>query len=606
MTSRQAPPPTSPSLTAPLQPGPVTIREWLVLAIILAAAIAVRCAWPARMDVEHFDEGVYAANLYAADTDGKYPYRDLYAPPLFPGMAELGISWLGAPSGAVWVSLLGGILLVPVLWWTTREWFGPAAAILTAALAATSDYHAWFSRAALTDAWLCLWMTAGAYCGWRAMLSGRPLTLLMAGGFAALAWWTKYNGWLTLAVIGGGWLTSWVIGKGLRLPSTRLVSPLRAALCLVGIAAIAGALWYPVWSGLRPIGGYATVAKNHAGYFVGLSGWWGSFIQQASAHAYATGPLTILGAAGAISASLWLAETEAPRGLGRILLATILGLLLIALGGSAALAGGALASLILAALKAAEPTIARPDDEPDERWLAWGFAAAWLAGLSLAVPMYRAYPRLSLPWLVGVWLALASGWSLLTRSTGSAGRGRSLAAIVLILVLSLATSGLGITPLPSLLKGRTVAWENRTAMRAAAGQVRSAIRTHFATIPPSRMPELDAVYYVVGEPALFCQLAAQQPQDSLRYGVLPDASLGALAPGENDARLPTYLLIGGRSAIDLKPDLDRAATRLERVATVSVPESSLVLLDELPAWELDRLPKPPTNDIEIYYLKADR
>ena len=143
-------------------------------------------------------------------------------------------------------------------------------------------------------------------------------------------------------------------------------------------------------------------------------------------------------------------------------------------------------------------------------------------------------------------------------------------------------------------------------MRVAADQVRSVIRTHFATIPPSRFPKLDALYYVVGEPALFCHLAAQQPKDSLRYGVLPDASLGVLAPGENDARLPTYLLIGGRSALDLKPDLDRAAPRLERVATVSVPQSSLVLLDELPAWELDGMPKPPMNDIEIYYLKADR
>ncbi len=69
---------------------------------------------------------------------------------------------------------------------------------------------------------------------------------------------------------------------------------------------------------------------------------------------------------------------------------------------------------------------------------------------------------------------------------------------------------------------------------------------------------------------------------------------------------PTYLLIGGRSALDLKPDLDRAAPRLERVATVSVPQSSLVLLDELPAWGTRRHAEAPMNDIEIYYLKADR
>ncbi len=286
------------------------------------------------MDVEHFDEGVYAANLYATETDGKYPYRDLYAPPLFPGMAELGITSLGTPAGAVRVSLLGGILLIPVLWWTAREWFGPAPAILAATLAATSDYHAWFSRAALTDAWLCLWMTAGAYWGWRAMLSGRPLTLLMAGGCAALAWWTKYNGWLTLAVIGGGWLTSWVAGtaaQAARHP-TRPAAPSgplphrnrrdRRRIVVPGLVRAPGrSAATRRWRRTTP----ATSSACRDG---------GDRSFSRRARTPMPPAPDSSRRAGAIVASLWLVEAEPSRRLSRILLVAALGVLLVALGGA--------------------------------------------------------------------------------------------------------------------------------------------------------------------------------------------------------------------------------------------------------------------------------
>jgi dolichyl-phosphate-mannose-protein mannosyltransferase len=41
------------------------------LALILLAALSVRAAYPERMAIEHFDEGVYASNLWF-DSDHDY------------------------------------------------------------------------------------------------------------------------------------------------------------------------------------------------------------------------------------------------------------------------------------------------------------------------------------------------------------------------------------------------------------------------------------------------------------------------------------------------------------------------------------------------------
>ena len=599
-------------------PGGIRRVEWFCLAFSLVVAIVLRCAWLNRADIEHFDEGVYAANVYSPETDFKYPFRDLYAPPLFPEMAAWGVTLADDPRGAVWVSLLGGILTIPVVWWTARSWFGPAAGGLVAMLAATSEFHIWLSRSALTDVWLCLWMTAGAYAGWRGLLTGRPLWLFAAGGLAALAWWTKYNGWLTLAIVGGGWLLSaaatwWRPGRSEREGKRGDEAvPVPAALLRgAGIAAAAGALWYPVWKGLAPIGGYAAVAKNHAGYFVGAAGWFGSLVRQVAVQQGVAGGVTFVGAllAGAVTALL-LRQATAERaagedGAGWRGKASLIGVAWFALCyfGSQAIGAVSVAASMLV-LYAREPFLAGLDaDQRRARWLAWGFATAWLGGLSLAVPLYRPYPRLALPWLVGTWFAIGAGVPWVMGSLSPAWRRRRDLVGAAILAVSFAfpvvrqmTSGVA----------TNVAWEDRTGLRRAAAQLQQAIASHIREVPPTRLPKIDAVLYVVGEPALFCHLAAAEPRSPLRYAVVANANLDLLRSGKPDPRVPTYILLGERAAKAERGDLERNANGLIRVPVSPFPQSFLVRLDDIPSWEGQALEEDRMNDLECYYLKADR
>src|SRR5690606_15474334 len=131
-----------------------------------------------------------------------------------------------------------------------------------------------------TDVGLTLFLTAGVWTGGRAIHTGRPRWFLLAGLCAALAWWTKYNGWLTLAITGaglGGWLI-WARPAG--------TSPGPLCLRWLATAAVAAVLWSPVLWDLQAVGGYGEVASNHARYFVGLAGWWDAGLQQLAKQRY--------------------------------------------------------------------------------------------------------------------------------------------------------------------------------------------------------------------------------------------------------------------------------------------------------------------------------
>lgn len=599
----------------PAAPAGVGRLEWICLAVCLLIAIGLRCSWPGRADIEHFDEGVYAANVYSADTDFKYPYRDLYAPPLFPAMAAWGVTLANDPRGAVWISLLGGILTIPVVWWTARSWFGPVAGGVVAMLAATSDFHVWLSRSALTDVWLCLWMTAGAYAGWKALLNGRPLWLFAAGGLSALAWWTKYNGWLTLAVIGGGWFLSAVAWK-LFPPRPHQntggneVVPIPTALLRgAGVVAAASAMWYPVWKGLAPIGGYAAVAKNHAGYFGGLAGWPGALLRQVASQQAVAGAATFVGAVLAgLVAMVLTGHLRGVAGEGRggrwWSRASAVGVTWFALCyfGSQSIGAIAVAAALLVAFDREPFFVGLDADQRRARWLGWGFAAAWLGGLSVAVPLYRPYPRLTLPWLVGTWLAIGAGIPWVTAALSEAQKRRRDVVGAVVLALSFLLPGLRLITTDEA----NVAWEDRTGLRLAAGQIQTTITSHIREVPPTRLPGIDAVLYVIGEPALFCHLAAAESRSSVRYGVVANANLDLLRSGKPDPRVPTYIILGERAANTERVDLDRFSDQLIRLPAPSTPKSFLVRLDDIPPWDGEKLGQDRLNDIECYYLKASR
>ncbi len=267
---------------------------------------------------------------------------------------------------------------------------------------------------ALTDVLLCLWMLWGVYFAWRGIITGIPVSLLLAGLFAALAWWTKYNGWLTLAISGAG-LLAWLCVQQFRpgwSPSVRWGT-------IAGLAVIG---WLPVLWDLQSVGGYAVVSANHARYFGGLEGWWDRLTRQFVTMSAFDGPVTRLGLLAAVVCPAILVS----RNRDRLSHRAVPVLLVIAaagmLGGSPlALSvlgiGGVILSLTLLNKPAVAPT----------HWstLAVWMLTAWLVGLLVAVPLYHPYPRLTLPWLVAAWMAAGLG---ISRSVGGSIPGEKLAA----------------------------------------------------------------------------------------------------------------------------------------------------------------------------------
>jgi 4-amino-4-deoxy-L-arabinose transferase-like glycosyltransferase len=275
---------------------PVSRTELVAILVITVAGFAARFALLDELAVEHFDEGVYASNLVS--DEGAYPDRFLYAPPLFPFLVEWSMVFLG-PSR--WVpflpSLILGSLTVPLAWWSVRRWANGASGIAAAALISLSDFHIAMSRSALTDAPMVFLLLLAV---WLAIetLAGRDLRLAAVAGFATgLAWATKYNGWLPVAIAisgaGAAWLF-WPRAKnGSKLDAANVdVSSIVA--CLVVLTLTAVATWFPVWWDLQPFGGYARVADNHQNYVTGFAEWWPAAVRHEAVQRHYAGWTTLL------------------------------------------------------------------------------------------------------------------------------------------------------------------------------------------------------------------------------------------------------------------------------------------------------------------------
>ena len=110
------------------------------------------------------------------------------------------------------------------------------------------------------------WLALAVYLTWEALRRPSFLWGVAAGAATGVAWWTKYNGWLPLA-IGISALAAWFI---FNRPPDKLAR--RLLYVWLAIAAVAVAVWSPVWFGIQETGGYAVVQANHAGYLVGRAG----------------------------------------------------------------------------------------------------------------------------------------------------------------------------------------------------------------------------------------------------------------------------------------------------------------------------------------------
>ena len=489
--------------------GAIHQTEWLLLAVLFVAGSLLRCWHPSHMAVEHFDEGVYASNLLFPQSGG-YPYRQLYAPPLLPALLEGALILSGGAAGSVmWVNVLAGCLMIPSVWWIGRAWFGPLPALAAALLASFSGVHILYSRAALTDGLLCLWMLWGVYWAWRAIVSGRPAAILLAGLFACLAWWTKYSGWLTLAVSGAGAAAWLVTSARTRAPVVLVRWGVIAALTFVG--------WLPYLFDLQSEGGYAAVAANHAGYFVGVGNWVAGLLRQWANMRLIEGaiaPLAMIALFGLAVLSRGTLVGSAD-GLSRKLI------LALGLGGAVFVLGTGLPFLLLSGLGLRAALRDNSDPSGVARRLAGWMITAWIAGLTLSIPLYTPYPRLTLPWVVATWFGAGLGfeWLVARRAAGKEAETNSLAASPIR-----AQDWIGIGCLPCALALSLLVvhvappWDDRRALQMIGREIH-------ASLPDSGQQ----IVYVLGQPGLFFHLGMSNPRPRDRV-LFPGADLASLSP----------------------------------------------------------------------------
>jgi 4-amino-4-deoxy-L-arabinose transferase-like glycosyltransferase len=585
-----------------------------VVAIILLGC-ALRAACPERMAIEHFDEGVYASNLYSGHLDPAYAYPDraLYAPPFLPAVLEWTLLLSGDPHSVMWVNVVVGTLTVLAVWWMTRAWFGPVAALAAAMLAATSEYHIAFSRMALTDVLLCLWMLLGVNAGWKAILSGRPLWIGLAGLLAGLAWCTKYSGWLTLAVTGSG-AAAWLMftrPAGFRW--------WEVVLRWFGTAVVAGVLFWFV--AVRPLGPgeYAAVSANHANYFVGLSGWWSGLMRQLDVHTSISGWVTSMGVAAAVFLAWAFWRPVAVRNGSRW--HWLAGGIAALICGTWALGSGpTLLFLLITGIWVVGAALSHGDStsiaDSGNRLAVW-MTAAWYWGLLAAVPLYYPYPRLSLPLLVICWPGTAAGMLIFMDRTysqrcktepgeaaarSSAGFNRKIAGLAVAAIVGVFVAGYwqASTYGRPFLPPRFVAWEDRGGVARSTGQILRATQIDLESALPSGDPDLDAVIYVYADPAAFYHLAADAAERAPRVLVHPAGNLGMTAPGATRRPVSGVYLVTGPRAHRDETTIEAVGDRLELIGRYPYPASDLVLLDEFPPEAMQEKPAMRDEELRLY------
>lgn len=561
-------------------------REWLTLALVLLVAVTLRCARPGRLAVEHFDEGVYASDLwYGVGTGHGYPYRHLYAPPLVPLIAELALLMSGIqPAAPLIAGCFAGCLTVAVVWWIGRTWYGSVTGLLAAALAAVSDVHVVFSRTALTDPWLLLWFVAAMYWMERALRTRTYASIFTAGAFVALAWWTKYNGWLPLALAGATIPLAWIRG------TLAFREVLRTTAAWSAVAAIAAAGWSPVLYGLQSHGGYSEVAANHQRYVVGLAGWPAALARQASHLQALEGWPTLLGAP--LLVLFVLVATCVPTG-GRIRAtapivfarriepALIAALLLAAgtvwLGHVPTLAAGALIAIALQMTVFCHST---KSSEPRQQAnsLAPELLGVWLIGLFFLTPLYHPYARLTLPWLAATWLGAAVLLGHAAERTGGLEPSSSLrpwpwlaAAAVLVALTVVGGWRIG----PRIQRAGVPGWEDRSGLARATRQLAQAAREELQA-SDSQSPHPPLILYTLGEPAVFFHLQALYFASDWPVA-LPAGDLSMLAAAETPPDVPVMLIVGPHAFREF--ERAEAAQRLRPIARQSFSPSPALRLD---------------------------
>ncbi len=536
-----------------------------MLGALLVIAFALRAWLPSHMSIEHFDEGVYASNYFSSHLDFRYPDRHLYAPPLFPAILEWTLILSGGnPHAVMWVNVVLGTALVAAIWWVAKLIAGGGAALAAAALATFSDFLIQYSRVALTDTPVCLFMVLAVGFGLIALRDRNSLAAVGATLLTAAAWWTKYNGWLPLAILGAG-LAGWVVFER---PKRSEALP-RIGLFVV-IAVGAFLFWLPCLWGLQEFGGYAAVAKNHAGYVVGFNGWWDSLVR----HLQVQREYSIFTMAGIVVALLvshgllTVGKRKGDSGFWCFML--ILSIPLVFM--STLLPGQTIALFLVSGISLITCYVcSKTSQEDSTRRLGWWMLLAWILGLLVSTPVYRPYPRLFMPLMIAIVIASGMGFELIARrlsnrKTPASNSFKIITCMVLAWFVLEVFAGIPWFP----------EYQDRNQFQKITSSVIKNIREIAGT--SKQLDDLNAIIYVVGEPGLCYHLASREQFD-FDYITQPASNLGMLSPKSNAPNVPTFLILGPHASQEMET-LAIQNNQAKLIKEFEYLPSDFVLLDD--------------------------
>ena len=580
--------------------------------LITLAGLGLRSARPSRLAVEHFDEGVYASNLFFHNKagTGHYPDQHLYAPPLLPFLIECSMIVFGTANWApMAVNIAAGVLTVPVLWWLGRRWFGPMAGLAAATLAALNDVHVFFSRTALTDVLLCFFLVCAVYFVREAIITRRRLALFASASLTGLAWWTKYNGWLPLAIALAGLvpcslLGSWQVprtGQSMWLALRQGVRQLPGPLARWSIVAlIAVLIWLPWLVSLQEKGGYAAVAANHRGYVLGISEWTTTFATQARKLSRLDGLPTGCSLLAVLAMSIVSLRLENRRFTWNMLLwndVVFFALPVVVLVGVMGAANMAL--MFLGAVGTGVALGRRLSNRPGETESArCGLAAwmltAWFVGMLSTTFLYMPYPRLMLPLLTASWLGVGiladvlagkirlHADELLAIEQGTKPllalkrpQAAVLARLRPVFMLSIGVAiFLAVTQRSPLTRG-VPGWETRTGLADLAPTILNDACRNAGLDRQTQLNKL--IIYTYGEPALVYNLRLAGADF-----VNPVKDVAFANPNAPASQLPSFVVIGPQAwrTPGFGKQLVKAVPRLKLAGTYRYVPSDLVVLDD--------------------------
>jgi 4-amino-4-deoxy-L-arabinose transferase-like glycosyltransferase len=490
------------------------VEFWLV-ALFLTAGVFVRAVLLNRSTVEHFDEGVYASVLWYDSLVGNaYPGREFYAPPLLGFCMQLAAHLPGGSELApVLPSVLLGSATLLAFWWLARSCFGAAAGLFAIAILSFSDFHVFYSRTALTDVPVLFFLCISVSRGITGIHRRSMRCMAEAGVVCGIAWWTKYTGWLPLAIVGSGSVFWWML-KGRREVSAVRVGMLLFVMTL--FAVITFAPWY--WQ-LQSVGGYAAVSANHSGYLSGISGWHQNLAVQLASQFLMDGwmgnlsvGVGLLSAGGfrwwMASDSTWNTSEEQPlrrtfpprsvlwRFVGAAISLTVISftvwtpllLACIAMGGVAGVFLWPVLQRLFVRKQTGDVSPVEPgavpfnQDELDcgptiDPTLGACVIVTWFLGMLLTTPLYHPYPRLFMTLMAAIWAGASAGIGWWIESTLSVARRPAPTSpdgqyvLPRRMLLGMLAGALVISVLTGESPFRSTTFSDRNSMRTAAVEV---------------------------------------------------------------------------------------------------------------------------------------